>query len=94
MSDTDRIAVVKSITDSTHVVVQLKSGVISGDGFDITNASVSATVGENEVDALYFPIVSCNAQETISWSSPTTSGLTLTSSNASSTATCAILLVR
>jgi hypothetical protein len=51
-------------------------------------------VGEDEPDALYLPVVSCNAQETISWSNLTPAGLTLTSSNPASRATCVILLVR
>jgi hypothetical protein len=91
---TDCVGVIKSITDATHVVMQFKSGGVNGNGFAITNTAAEATIGENEPDALYLPAVSCNAQETISWSNLSATGLTLTSSNPKSTATCVVLLVR
>ena len=90
----DCVGVIKAITDPTHVVMQFKSGGVNGNGVATTNASAQATIGEDEPDALYLPIVSCNAQETISWSNLSATGLTLTSSNPASKATCAILLVR
>ena len=91
---TDCVGVIKSITDPTHVVMQFKSGNVNGNGFAVTNAAGQATIGEDEPDALYLPVVSCNAQETVSWSKLATTGLTLTSSNPASRATCVILLVR
>jgi hypothetical protein len=91
---TDCVGVIRSLPDPTHVVVQFKSGNVNGNGFVVTNPAARATVGEEEPDALYLPVVSCNAQETISWSNLTASGLTLTSSNPASKATCVILLVR
>ena len=91
---TDCVGVIKSITDATHVVMQFKSGNVNGNGFAITNTAADATIGENEPDALYLPVVSCNAQETISWSNLSATGLTLTSSNPASKATCVVLLVR
>jgi len=91
---TDCVGVIASIADATHVVMQFKSGNVNGNGFDVTNDAAEAIVGEDEPDALYLPVVSCNAQETISWSNLSTTGLTLTSSNPASKATCVILLVR
>jgi len=91
---TDCVGVIKAITDATHVVVQFKSGNVNGNGFAVTNSSAQATIGEDEPDALYLPVVSCNAQETVSWSNLSATGLTLTSSNPASRATCVILLVR
>ena len=91
---TDCVGVIKSIADPTHVVMQFKSGSVNGNGFAVTNGAAQATVGEDEPDALYLPVVSCNAQETISWSNLSTTGLTLTSSNPASRATCVVLLVR
>jgi hypothetical protein len=90
----DCVGVVKAIADATHVVMQFKSGNVSGNGFRVTNPAASATIGEDEPDALYLPIVSCDAQETISWSNLTPAGLTLTSSNPASRATCVVLIVR
>jgi len=90
----DCVGVIKSIADPTHVVMQFKSGNVNGNGFAVTNDAAQATVGEDEPDALYMPVVSCNAQETISWANLSASGLTLTSSNPASKATCVILLVR
>jgi hypothetical protein len=59
-----------------------------------TNASTAAHVGENEPDANYSLGISSSADETISWSSKATTGFTLTSSNASSTATVDVIIVR
>lgn len=56
--------------------------------------SVTATLGENEPDTNYMLMLGCNADERVSWSSKATTGFTLTSSNASSTATCDVLVVR
>jgi hypothetical protein len=59
----------------------------------ITNASVAATIGEDEPDTKYMVTVGCSAQETISVAKATT-GITLTSSNGSSTATVDVIIVR
>jgi hypothetical protein len=54
-----------------------------------------ATIGTDEPDTNYLIVgLSCNAQETFSWSSKSTTGFTLTSSNPSSTATCEFMIVR
>ena len=57
-------------------------------------AGLTMTIGENEPDANYMLMLGCNADERFSWSSKATTGFTLTSSNASSTATCDVLVVR
>jgi hypothetical protein len=53
-----------------------------------------ALIGENEPDANYLPVVSCTAPEPIGWSTLAATGFTLTSTNATSTATCNVLIVR
>lgn len=56
--------------------------------------TMSVVVGRDEMDANFLPIISCNAQETVSWSAKATTGLTLTSSNATSTAICNVMIER
>lgn len=57
-------------------------------------ASVTVTFNATEPDANYFIEISSNANETIWWSSPSTTGFTLNSSNATSTATVHWFIVR
>lgn len=62
---------------------------------NITGAQANTVIGEDEPDANYFITgLSCNAQETVSWSNKATTGFTLTSSNGSSTASCDFMIVR
>ena len=54
----------------------------------------NATIGENEPDAEYFLLLSCNTGERIHWTEKTATGFTLVSDNPSSRAVCDVLLVR
>lgn len=82
----DLVTAISSVTNSTTCEMDAYP--------TITNASISATIGENEPDDKYFLFPGGNAQETFSWSNKATTGFTLTSSNASSTATVDVMVVR
>lgn len=68
--------------------------VTGASGIGVTSGAITVNIGENEPDANYILTIGCSAQETISWSSKLTTGFTLTSSNATSTASCDIIVVR
>jgi hypothetical protein len=94
-------------TDAVHArilgVPDDRSAVIatmaSGDGRCVQEVTdpgpiANATVGENEPDADYFLLVSCNTSERIHWTEKTATGFTLTSDNPASRAVCDVLIVR
>lgn len=88
-----------ALTDATHAVVAGSQNTCTADS-SVHNAVITAastqtaTIGENEPDANYMLALGCDANETIRWSSKATTGFTLTSSNASSTATCDVIVIR
>ncbi len=63
-------------------------------GIGVTSGAITANIGEDEPDANYLLMLASDAQEKISWSAKATTGFTLTSDNATSTATVDILVVR
>jgi hypothetical protein len=85
---------ITSLTDATHIrvanAITSTINIFSG----IPYGPITAVVGENEPDGNYLPFLSCSANETFNISSVTSTGFTITSSNASSTARCSILIVR
>lgn len=89
------IDTVPSATSATIIPTPLNAGATCAFGDITQTGSVTATIGENEPDAKYFLMMGCDTNgETIKWGSKATTGFTLTSSNASSTASCDVLIVR
>lgn len=88
---TNAIAFITAYTDSTHVHMAPHNNYF---GCCNSQTGVTVHIGENEPDGNYLIYTACSAQETVSWASPSTTGFTLTSSNATSTATCNIFIVR
>jgi hypothetical protein len=76
---------------NTATVIQRNQNYFNGN----PPTPIVLVIGEDEPDAQYLPIVSCDTKnEEFAWGSLTPTGLTLSSSNAASTATCNVLILR
>jgi hypothetical protein len=51
-------------------------------------------IGEDEPDANYFLLLSCNTGENVHWTTKTATGFTLVSDNPQSRTVCDVLFVR
>lgn len=91
-----RILVLASATTATTIPLQWHYySNRCGQQYPTITTTKTATIGEDEPDTNYLIVgLSCDKQETFSWSALATTGFTLTSSNASSTATCSFMIVR
>jgi hypothetical protein len=88
----DLWAYIVSIVSATNIQVRVMPG---GAGFGNGITTGTATVGQNEPDALYLPAIwGANANETIWISSFSASSVTLKSSNATSTAGVLVGVIR
>lgn len=84
---------ITKFNSSTSVETQPNSFTTPG-GRPASCVNKAAQVGANEPDGAYFVFISGNANETFWVTSPTTTGFTAHSSNATSTATVTCLIVR
>ena len=94
---TDAIyARILSVPDATHATVATMANATGHCLQEITGAHAvsNAVIGEDEPDADYFLLLSCNTGERIHWTAKTATGFTLVSENPQSRATCDVLLVR
>ena len=84
------------VPDDTHATVATMANATGHCLQEITEArSVpNAVIGEDEPDADYFLLLSCNTGESIHWTTKTATGFTLASDNPQSRALCDVLLVR
>ena len=85
-----------SVGDDTHATVATMATATGHCLQEITEARTipNAVIGEDEPDANYFLLLSCNSAEHIYWTTKTATGFTLASSLPSSQAVCDVLLVR
>ena len=85
-----------SVPDETTAIVGVMA---NGPGRCLQEISdvrsiANAMIGEDEPDADYFLLLSCNTAERIHWTTKTATGFTLVSDNPASQAVCDVLLVR
>lgn len=85
-----------SVPDDTHATVGTMATTAGQCLQEITDTRpiANAVIGEDEPDADYFLLLSCNASERIHWTAKTATGFTLVSDNPQSRAVCDVLLVR
>jgi hypothetical protein len=85
-----------AVPDDTRATVATMANATGHCFQQITEARAvpNAVIGEDEPDADYFLLLSCNSAESIYWTTKTPTGFTLVSDNPQSRALCDVLIVR